>query len=422
MFSNPKVGDTLYYVNKFNEKVERVSVTEINPYGFSVNYSGSVKSLPKSALGTRLFLSSGDALIHNQLSALDLAEPKSITSEELRTQYHKCVKLYHPDVAQSQFKDGEKFKKVKAAYDSLSCDVPAINAYLSRRKSDLYKFFYLPPAQPRPEAPKARTYPSYAYNQNKYAYRAYESPRYGYRKTYQEPPTKPKPETPPQPEPEPPPKKAEPTKRKASKGSVIGITFNIAFAVLLLAGALFAAFATVDNKDISENDSAKIVSYSPEDRYIARCYFCDAGITNYEAYSYQYIDGHEAYKCESCLNKHKSSPSDCSNIEAPSDGFQDDGYIHVYLVGEGETVSVKNSSWITAITYYPDCGHLIITSGSKRYAFANVSESTWNSFKAAPSKGSFYNSTFKGDSQYWVDDYDGTNGSLIHIEEWNPEY
>lgn len=172
----------------------------------------------------------------------------------------------------------------------------------------------------------------------------------------------------------------------------------------------------------SDYNNSNVEHSSSEDRYIAHCYFCGAGITNAEAYSYQYIDGHEAYKCESCLNKYKSSPSNYSNIEVPSDGFQDDGYIHVYLVGEGETVSVKNSSWITAITYYPDCGHLIITSGSKRYAFANVSESTWNSFKAAPSKGSFYNSTFKGDSQYWVDDYDGTNGNLIRIEEWNPEY
>lgn len=176
---------------------------------------------------------------------LQCVEPKSITSEELRAQYHKCVKLYHPDVAQSQFKDGEKFKKVKAAYDSLSCDVPAINAYLSRRKSDLYKFFYLPPAQPRSEAPKARTYPSYAYTQNKYAYRAYESPRYGYRKTYQEPPTKPKPETPPQPEPEPSSKKAEPTKRKTSKGSVIGISFNIAFAALAAAVVLLYLFGII---------------------------------------------------------------------------------------------------------------------------------------------------------------------------------
>lgn len=179
-----------------------------------------------------------------------------------------------------------------------------------------------------------------------------------------------------------------------------------------------------------ESSSSKIIKSAlngsdsdRSDRYIARCYFfCDAGITNYESYSYQYIYGHEAYKCEICLNKHKSSLPDCSNFEAPFDGFQDSGYIHVYLVGKGETVSVKNSSWITAITYCPDCGHLIISSGSKSYAFATVSESTWDSFKAVPYKGSFYNSTFKGDPQCWVYGYDGTNGSLIRTEEWKPEH
>ena len=60
--------------------------------------------------------------------------------------------------------------------------------------------------------------------------------------------------------------------------------------------------------------------------------------------------------------------------------------------------------------------------GNTDYAFANVDKETWEAFKAAPSKGEFYNSTFKGATEYWVDDYDGTNGGLIRIEEWNPEY
>lgn len=191
-----------------------------------------------------------------------------------------------------------------------------------------------------------------------------------------------------------------------------------AYSILIL--LLCCACGSSESQPASDNSNVE--RSSPEDRYIARCYFCDAGITNDEAYSYQYIDGHEAYVCQNCVEEYESSPSDYSDIELPFDGFQDDGYIHVYLVGDGETVSVKDSSWITAITYYPDCGHLIITSGSKRYAFANVSESTWSSFKAAPSKGEFYNSTFKGATEYWIDDYDGTNGDLILIEEWNPEY
>lgn len=195
------------------------------------------------------------------------------------------------------------------------------------------------------------------------------------------------------------------------------ILFLIAFFLLLL---IFMWRSSTDD-DIDE-------SAPQEDSRIAYCSLCDNDITDGETYLCYFTDGRGTYICQSCIEEYDSSASaysdtsDYSNIEAPSDGFQDDGYIHVYLVGEGETVSVKNSSWITAITYYPDCGHLIITSGSKRYAFANVSESTWNSFKAAPSKGSFYNSTFKGDPQYWVDDYDGANGSLILIEEWNPEY
>lgn len=242
MFSNPKVKEPLYYVNRFTSKIERVFIVEVNKYGFSVDYAGTVKSLPKSAFGTRLFLTSNDALIHSQLSELGFAEPKSLTLEELRAQYRKCVKLYHPDVAQSQFKDGEKFKKVKAAYDALSCDVPAINAYLLRRKSSLYKFVYLPPAQPYQEAPKARTYPPYTYAQSKYAYRAYENPRYGYRKTNPEQQTTKKTEPPPRPEPAPPPKKEEPAKRTITAGSVIGIAFKVAFVASIVIGALHYIF------------------------------------------------------------------------------------------------------------------------------------------------------------------------------------
>ena len=190
-----------------------------------------------------------------------------------------------------------------------------------------------------------------------------------------------------------------------------------AYSILIL--LLCCACGSSESQPASNNSNAE--RSSPEDRYIARCYFCNAGITNDEAYSYQYIDGHEAYVCQNCVEDYESSPSDYSDIEIPGDGFEDDGYIHVYLVGEGETIPVT-SSWITALTYYPDCGHLIMSVGNKDYEFANVDKETWEAFKAAPSKGEFYNSTFKGATEYWVDDYDGTNGGLIRIEEWNPEY
>lgn len=191
-----------------------------------------------------------------------------------------------------------------------------------------------------------------------------------------------------------------------------------AYSILIL--LLCCACGSSESQPAS--NSSNVERSSPEGRYIARCYFCDAGITNDEAYSYQYIDGHEAYVCQNCVEEYESSPSDYSDIELPFDGFQDDGYIHVYLVGDGETISADGSSWMDTLTYYPVCGHLIITSGNKDYVYANVSNATWNSFKSIPLKDLFYDNTFKGATEYWVDDYDGTNGDLILIEEWNPEY
>lgn len=100
----------------------------------------------------------------------------------------------------------------------------------------------------------------------------------------------------------------------------------------------------------------------------------------------------------------------------PTDGLKNDGFIHVYLIGDCEKVATPESSWIDYIAYYPESRHLIISTDGSEYVSANVSKSTWNDFKAADSKGKFYNSTFKGQSEYWVNDYDGTNGSLIVME------
>ena len=160
---------------------------------------------------------------------------------------------------------------------------------------------------------------------------------------------------------------------------------------------------------------------SHEEHYIAYCYSCDRGITDDETYSSLYIDGREEYMCSSCLDKNKGSASDYDEIEVPGDGLYDDGYIHVNIIGEGETVPVTNS-WITEITYYPVSNHLIMSVDDKDYVFANVDDETWEAFKAAPSKGEFYHSTFKGATQYWVDDYDGTNGDLIIVEWWDTDY
>lgn len=100
----------------------------------------------------------------------------------------------------------------------------------------------------------------------------------------------------------------------------------------------------------------------------------------------------------------------------PEDGIESDGLLHVYLIGDGEDVTVTNSSFIDYLTYYADCGHLIISMNGKEYVFANVSASTWKDFKAADSKGEYYNSVFKGNTKYHVNDYDGTNGGLIVLE------
>lgn len=100
----------------------------------------------------------------------------------------------------------------------------------------------------------------------------------------------------------------------------------------------------------------------------------------------------------------------------PVDGLKDDGKIHVYLIGDCEKVATPESSWIDSISYYPESGHMIISTNGNEYVSANVSESIWNDFKSAESKGKFYNKTFKGAAEYWINDYDGTNGDLIVME------
>ena len=111
-----------------------------------------------------------------------------------------------------------------------------------------------------------------------------------------------------------------------------------------------------------------------------------------------------------------STAAPVQSTPIPEDGLESDGLLHVYLVGDGEKVRTPYSTFIDYITYYEDCGHLIICMNGKDYVFANVSEATWNDFKDAESKGEFYNSTFKGETKYHVNDYDGSNGGLIVLE------
>ena len=104
------------------------------------------------------------------------------------------------------------------------------------------------------------------------------------------------------------------------------------------------------------------------------------------------------------------------NAKVYKDGLESDGKIHVYLVGNGETVKAKNSSSIRSLTYYAESDHLIINFNGKEYVFANVSSSLWESFKKASSSDDFYNSHFKGNKSYWVNDYNGKNSEKIVME------
>ena len=121
------------------------------------------------------------------------------------------------------------------------------------------------------------------------------------------------------------------------------------------------------------------------------------------------------------------SPSTDSHIQStpkptpkptptPTDGLKSDGYIHVYIVGEGEKVYTPNSTFISYLIYYPSSKHLIICMNGKDYVFANVSSSLWSDFKAADSVGKFYNQNIKGKTNYHINDYDGTNGDLIVLD------
>ncbi len=100
----------------------------------------------------------------------------------------------------------------------------------------------------------------------------------------------------------------------------------------------------------------------------------------------------------------------------PVDGLKDDGKIHVYLIGEGEVINTSDSSWIDALIYYAENEHLVLETNGSEYVFANVSEELWDEFKNAESKGEFYNQYFRGAEEYWVNDYDGSNGDLIIME------
>ena len=102
--------------------------------------------------------------------------------------------------------------------------------------------------------------------------------------------------------------------------------------------------------------------------------------------------------------------------ERPKDGLKSDGKIHVYIVGDGETVLTPESSFIRYITYYPESDHLIINMNGKDYAFSNISNGLWEDFKNADSKGTFYNDYIRDNSAYLIKDYSSGDGDKIVVE------
>ncbi len=112
----------------------------------------------------------------------------------------------------------------------------------------------------------------------------------------------------------------------------------------------------------------------------------------------------------------QTSPPKPTATPTPKDGLKSDGKIHVYLVGKGEKVETPDSSFINYLIYYSSSKHLIICMNGKDYVFANIPSSLWKEFKSADSVGTFYTQNIRGNTAYYINDYDGSNGDLIVLD------
>ena len=131
----------------------------------------------------------------------------------------------------------------------------------------------------------------------------------------------------------------------------------------------------------------------------------------------------EAAETESTLTEETEHPAEEEDAAAepetlmiPEDGLQEDGCIHVYLQGSGERVETPESSFIHYIEYYPDSCHLTINMNGTDYTFANIPAELWEDFKAAGSKGSFYNQVIKNEPDYLIRDYAENPDAVIVVE------
>lgn len=70
------------------------------------------------------------------LILLELDSNTFITEEMINKQYHKLAKIYHPDLADEKFKNGEKFIQLQEAKDYLLKNIYKVNNILNNNFSE----------------------------------------------------------------------------------------------------------------------------------------------------------------------------------------------------------------------------------------------------------------------------------------------
>lgn len=68
--------------------------------------------------------------IISYLTILELPYDKPLVKENVTTQYRQLAQIYHPDTANPRYKDGERFKELRKAYDFVIKNIDEINEKL----------------------------------------------------------------------------------------------------------------------------------------------------------------------------------------------------------------------------------------------------------------------------------------------------
>lgn len=71
-------------------------------------------------------------IIIQYVTLLELDIKNEITVKEINDQYRRLAKIYHPDVANSRYNDGKKFKELNNAKTYLIENIEIVNMYISR--------------------------------------------------------------------------------------------------------------------------------------------------------------------------------------------------------------------------------------------------------------------------------------------------